>query len=53
MYRDVIESIAYSISFDFGSAYSLSQNFTSCIVPVFVAILGIKIGISLFRECIK
>lgn len=53
MYRDIIESIAYSISFDFGEAFSLSQNYTSLFLPLFVTVLGIKIGVSLFRYIIE
>ena len=53
MYRDIIESIAYSISFDFGEAFSLSQNNTSLILPLFVTVLGIRIGVSLFRYIIQ
>ena len=53
MYRDIIESFAYSISFDFGDAFSLSQNNTSLILPLFLTVLGIRIGISLLRYIIQ
>lgn len=53
LYKDILSSIGYSISFDFGDTFRLYENYTDFVFPLFLTVLGIRVGISLFRYCLS
>lgn len=53
MYKNILSSIAYSLSFDFGQIFDLSYHCRKELIPLFAVVLGIKIGLSLYKDCLK
>lgn len=50
MYKEIIESMSYTITFDFADIYSLLINFINLLVPLFLFVLGVRLGSSLLRR---
>lgn len=53
MYSDMIKNLSYLISFDFASPFDLMCKYTDLLAPMFLAVLGVRLGVSLFRYLIK
>lgn len=52
MYSDMIGNITYSIITEFGLYFPYWQNATAFITPVFLSLIGIKLGVYVLRVCI-
>lgn len=53
MYSEMINNLSYIMSFDFAQPFNLMCNYTEILSPMFLAVLGVRLGVSLFRYLIK
>lgn len=51
MYSQLIQNLSYMMHFDFAQSFNFLKNYSSLIAPGFLAILGVRIGISFLRDC--
>lgn len=53
MYSEMIHNLSYIMSFDFAEPYHLFVSYTEMLCPLFLAVLGVRLGVALFRYLIK
>lgn len=53
MYSEMINNLSYIMSFDFAQPFSLMCDYTEILSPMFLTVLGVRLGVSLFRYLIK
>lgn len=52
MYSEMIGNITYSIITEFGVYYPYFQDTVVFLTPVFLALIGVKLGVYVLRNCI-
>ena len=53
MYSEMINNLSYVMSFNFAEPFNLMCDYTELLSPMFLAVLGVRLGVSLFRYLIK
>lgn len=53
MYSDLINNLSYLISFDFAGPYDLLLKYTDMLTPMFLSVLGVRVGVACFKYLIK
>ena len=50
MYKELLNSISYTITFEFTDTYNLLINYINLLVPLFLCVLGVRLGSSILRR---
>lgn len=49
MYSDILNGIGYEIFYSLGVPYSFICRFTNDLLPVLLAVIGVHLGIRIFK----
>ncbi len=53
MYSEMINNLSYVMSFNFAEPFNLMCDYTELLSPMFLAVLGVRLGVAIFRYLIK
>ena len=53
IYEEIISSLHYAISMDFGISYQMFYDYICLVAPTFATVLGIRLGAWFLKQIIQ